>query len=296
MSFSLVFTAPEEDLDLCSALLFECGALGVEVQEHGMLLMPGTPPLPEGRGRAIAHFEDKESALEAGEAICAQFPALELPPPFEVAAQEWSVAWRAFHKALKVGPRSWVHPPWERPQSGPGEVCVVIDPGMAFGTGSHATTSLCLERVDELLAGRPGASLLDVGTGSGVIALLAAKLGAGRICGTENDPVAIAVSKEGAQLNGLPEGRIAWELRDCDQLPPPYDTPYDIVVANILLNTLVELAPQLARKVAAGGRLVLAGLLSAQGDEAEAAYAAQGLLPAGRKERDGWVRLELERR
>lgn len=295
MSFSLVFTAPEQDLDLCASILFDLGALGVEVQEPGQLLMPGTPPLPEGRGRAIAHFDDRETAQEAAEGLAEEMPGLEIPPPLEVAAQEWSVAWRAFHKPMKVGPRSWVHPPWEVPAAAPGEVRVSIDPGMAFGTGSHPTTSLCLERTDELLALRPGADLLDVGTGSGVIALLAARLGAGRLCGTENDPVALVVSREGAALNGLAQGRIAWEERDCDDLPAPYDRPYQIVVANILLNTLVLLAPQIARKVAPGGVLVLAGLLTAQGDEAEAAYVAQGLAPVGRKERDGWVRVELER-
>ena len=295
MSYSLVFTAPEPELELAAALLFELGALGVEVQEQGMLLMPGTPPLPEGRGRAIAHFEDLATAASAAQALALELPVLEIPPPLEIAAQEWSVAWRVFHKALRVGPRSWVHPPWELPESAPGEVCVAIDPGMAFGTGSHPTTSLCLERTDELLALRPGADLLDVGTGSGVIAILAAKLGAGRVCGTENDPVALTAAREGTALNQLAPARIAWELRDCDALPAPYDVGYGIVVANILLNTLVELAPQIARKVAPGGALVLSGLLKTQGDEAEAAYRALGLVPAGRKERDGWVRVELAR-
>jgi ribosomal protein L11 methyltransferase len=295
VSFTLVVTAPELELELAAALLFELGALGVEVQEQGMLLMPGTPPLPESRGRAIAHFEDRHTAETAAAELAADLPGVEIPPPLEIEAQEWSTSWRAFHKALRVGPRSWVHPPWEVPEAAAGEVRVAIDPGMAFGTGSHPTTSLCLERVDELLAARPGADLLDVGTGSGVIAMLAARLSAGRICGTENDPVALAAARAGAALNGLAPGRIGWELCDCDALPPPFDAPYAIVVANILLNTLVELAPQIARKVAPGGRLVLAGLLWPQGDEAEAAYVAQGLRPAGRKDRDGWVRVELER-
>jgi len=180
---------------------------------------------------------------------------------------------------------------------------VLIDPGMAFGTGSHPTTALCLERVDELLAefcqrghhshGVPSAvDVLDVGTGSGVIALLAVKLGAGRVCGTENDPVALEAARRGAELNGIAPDRISWALADPDELPA---APYGLVVANILLNTLVELAPAIARKVARGGRLVLSGLLPPQAAEAEAAYAAQELVPAGRTERDGWVRVELVR-
>jgi ribosomal protein L11 methyltransferase len=295
MSYSLVVNAPEEEVEIAAAELFELGALGVEVQDRDMLLMPGTPALPEGGGRCIAHFDSRAAAEEAAAALREARPGLEIPAPLEVLAQDWSIAWRRHHKPLRVGPRSWVHPPWEVPETAPGEVRVVIDPGMAFGTGAHATTSLCLARVDELLAARPGADLLDVGTGSGVIALLAARLGAGRVCGTENDPVALKAAAEATALNGLAPARIAWELRDPDALPAPYDAPYELVVANILLNTLVELAPQIARKVAPGGHLVLAGLLSHQGDEAARAYGAQGLQPAGGAEKDGWVRVELVR-
>src|SRR5207253_6946756 len=153
--------------------------------------------------------------------------------PLEIAAQDWSVAWRAHHRPARAGPRSWVHPPWEAAPLRVGEVGIAIDPGMAFGTGSHPTTALCLERLDELLAERPGADVLDVGTGSGVIALLAGKVGAGRVCGTENDPVALEAARRGAGLNGIPSERMRWALADPDQLP---EAPYRIVVANVLLN------------------------------------------------------------
>src|SRR5438094_10597261 len=125
-----------------------------------------------------------------------------------------------------------------------------MNPRMAGGTRRHPTTALCLERHDELLAKRPGADVLDLGTGSGVIALLAVKLGAGRVCGTENDPVALEAARRGAGLNGIASGRIRWALADPDELA---EAPYQIVVANILLNTLVELAPAIARKVARDG-------------------------------------------
>jgi ribosomal protein L11 methyltransferase len=295
MSFALVYLSPPEQLELLASCLWDEGALGVELQEPDQLLMPGTPPLPEGRGRAIAHFDSQHAAAAAAQALLGAFAGVDAGTVIELQDQDWSRAWRTFHKPARLGPRSWVQPPWEPAPALPGEVCVTIDPGMAFGTGSHPTTSLCLGRVDELLAERPGADLLDVGTGTGIIALLAVKLGAGRVCGTENDPVALKVAAEGAALNGLPADRIGWQLADCDALPPPWDRPYPLVVANILLNTLVELAPQLARKVAPGGRLVLSGLLVAQADEARAAYLAQGLAPERADEKDGWVRVELSR-
>jgi ribosomal protein L11 methyltransferase len=286
VSWVLVLIAPADELELLAARVFEHGALGVELQEPGQPLMPGTPELPPGAGRCVAHFAEREVAAAAARGLERD------ETPVEVAEEDWSVAWRKQHRPVRVGPRSWVQPPWEDAPAAPGDVRVLMDPGMAFGTGSHPTTALCLERLDELLAKRPGADVLDVGTGSGVIALLAVKLGAGRVCGTEIDPIALAAARRGAELNAIPAQRIAWALVSPDELPGP---PYDVVIANILLNTLVELAPQIARKVAPGGTVVLSGLLAAQAEPAEAAYVAQGFTPGERKERDGWVRVELSR-
>ena len=281
MSWALVLTAPTDELEILAVELFARGALGVELQEPGMPLMPGTPALPEGRGRAIAHFDDREAALDSARTFGAE-------TPLEIPEQDWTVAWRRHHRTLRAGPRSWIHPPWEpAPASG---VSVTIDPGMAFGTGSHATTALCLERCDELLLEFPGASVLDVGTGSGVIALLARKLGSARVVATEDDPKALDAARQGAALNGIRD--VEWMLT-ADPAAAPGQ--FGIVIANILLNTLEELAEPIASKVAPGGRLVLSGLLVAQGDAAELAYTRVGLRTAGRSEREGWLRVELSR-
>jgi ribosomal protein L11 methyltransferase len=281
VSWALVLVAPPDELEILAAELFDRGALGVELQEPGMPLMPGTPELPQGRGRAIAHFLDREAAQETARSLGAEMP-LEIPE------QDWSVAWRRHHRTLRVGPRSWVHPPWEAAPAD--RVAVSIDPGMAFGTGSHPTTALCLERCDELLLEFPGADVLDVGTGSGVIALLAKKLGAGRVVGTDDDPKALEAARQGAALNGVPD--VEWMLT-ADPAAAPGQ--FGIVIANILLNTLEDLAQEIASRVAPGGRLVLSGLLAAQGEAAERAYVAVGLLPFARKEREGWLRVELSR-
>jgi ribosomal protein L11 methyltransferase len=286
VSFVLVLLAPSDELEILAAGLFELGASGVELQEPGQLLMPGTPALPSGLGRCLGHFTDRETAVEAA-AELERFEAV----PVEVPEQDWSVSWRAHHKPMRIGPRVIVHPPWDAPAVAAREVLVAIDPGMAFGTGSHPTTALCLERLDELLAEYPGADVLDVGTGSGILAIGAVLLGAGRVCGTENDPVALEAARRGTALNGLAPGRLELLLSEPDQVPGTFG----VVVANILLNTLVELAPAIAARVAPSGRLVLSGLLAEQGDEAEAAYRAQGLRTVGRKQREEWIRVELER-
>jgi ribosomal protein L11 methyltransferase len=286
VTWALALLARADELELLATRLFEHGAAGVELQEPGQPLMPGTPELPRGAGRCIAHFIDRDDAVTAARDLG------RAEAPIEVADEDWSVAWRKQHRPVRVGPRSWVQPPWEDAPAAQDGVRIVIDPGMAFGTGSHPTTGLCLERIDELLAARPGADVLDVGTGSGVIAFAAVKLGAGRVCGTENDPIALEAARRGAELNGIRPGRIEWALANPDELG---GHAYDIVVANILLNTLVDLAPQIARKVARRGTVVLSGLLAAQADAAESAYAAVGLTPGSRKEREGWVRIELTR-
>jgi ribosomal protein L11 methyltransferase len=183
-----------------------------------------------------------------------------------------------------------VRPSWIVEPTPSGAVEVVLDPGMAFGTGSHATTSLCLAALSDVLGGRPGASVLDVGTGSGLLAIAARKLGAGRVAANDNDPVAVDVARENAERNGA---LLELTLDPVERIPGTFD----VVVANILANVLVELAPVLAAKVAPGGVLLLSGILGPQEDEVRRAQVAQGLVPVpGGDRRDGeWSLLALRR-
>jgi ribosomal protein L11 methyltransferase len=165
---------------------------------------------------------------------------------------------------------------------------VVLDPGMAFGTGTHPTTALCLAALDAFLRERPGASVFDVGTGSGLLAIAAAKLGAGRVVGSDDDPVALRVARENAERNGV-------EIELSQAGVGQVRGPFDLVVANILANTLVALAPQVAAQVAPGGTLFLSGILAQQQGEVRAAYRARGLRPAQGRREGEWSLLALRR-
>jgi ribosomal protein L11 methyltransferase len=175
-------------------------------------------------------------------------------------------------------------PSWHDPPV-PGAVVVRLDPGVAFGTGSHPTTRLCLQWLRETVRG--GEAVLDYGCGSGILAIAAARLGARAVVGTDIDPQAVAA----ARINGY-ANRVAARFELPHALPPQ---PHDIVVANILTNPLLLLAPVLARAARAGGRIALSGILAPQADDVLEAYAPWFNIARWR-EAEGWVLLAGERR
>jgi ribosomal protein L11 methyltransferase len=281
-SFSLTFeTAAGAAEDLASEL-FDLGAAGVEIRDGEGTPMPGVALPPPGRALLVAFFEERSAAEEAA---ARHGGAVALVPD-----EDWGEGWKKHFAPLDVG-RVRIRPSWIDAPPPPGAVEVVLDPGMAFGTGNHPTTSLCLAALSDLLALRPGASLLDVGTGSGILAIAARRLGAGRVAGNDEDPQAVAVALENARRNG-----VALELSGS-----PLDGvagTFDLVVANILANTLVHLAPAIAAKLAPGGVVLLSGILAPQAAEVRGAYRAQGLLdlPSSDRREGEWSLLALERR
>jgi ribosomal protein L11 methyltransferase len=280
-TWSVTLNVPEPRAEALSADLWEHGASGVEVRDGEGLPMPGAERPPAGEARLTAWFAERGDADAAAAALGGDVA--------EVADEDWGETWKKGLGPLAIG-RAFVRPSWVDAPVPPGMVEVVLDPGMAFGTGTHPTTSLCLAALSELLSVRHGAAVLDVGTGSGLLAIAAAKLGAGRVAGNDNDPVAVAVARENAARNGA-----AVELTT-DPVPA-LRGPFDVVVANILANTLVELAPQLAAQLAPGGVVLLSGILAPQEEEVRAAYLAQGLARlSGGDRRDGeWSLLALAR-
>jgi ribosomal protein L11 methyltransferase len=261
--YALTVDVAEEEADDAAALLLEQGAGGAEVRDRSVSPMPGSPLPGAGRALVVAYFLDAESASAAAEATGLAGSVR------EVADEDWSEAWKRDLTAFTVG-RVFVRPSWIEADPPVGTIEVVLDPGMAFGTGTHPTTALCLRAVDVLLSEAPGADVLDVGTGSGLLAIAARKLGARRVVATENDPTALDVAAENAARNGV-------ELDLRLEEPAAIPGQFPIVLANILANTLIFLAPGIAERIAPGGTVVLAGILAGQDDEVRAAYVRRGL-------------------
>lgn len=193
-------------------------------------------------------------------------------------AADWTEAWKQFFHTTRVSRRIVVHPSWEPFDPQTDDVVVDIDPGMSFGTGLHPTTRACLHFLDGLHAAGQGAdtaTVVDLGCGSGILAIAAAKLGFAAIVALDNDPLAVRVSQENIALNHLPAARIRCATGDvlCGPLPEG-----DVVVANILAPVLVEAAPRIAKAVRPGhgATLILAGILDSQFADVEAAYCQMG--------------------
>jgi ribosomal protein L11 methyltransferase len=171
--------------------------------------------------------------------------------------EDWANSWKEHFKPTRLGERLIVAPTWEPCSAEPGDLVIRLDPGMAFGTGTHATTRLCLQALEQILASGPAANTLDVGCGSGILAIAAALLGSDPVVAIDIDPVAAEVTIENARLNGVEE-LVAASVTPLQMV----SGRFDIVVANILAEDLARMAGELAAKVAAGGWLVLSGILN----------------------------------
>jgi len=282
-SYALTLRLAAAEAEDRAALLVEAGAAGVEVRDETLLPMPGARPLAPGAAVLVAWFESRAAAERAAAEMSLDGQVTEL------ADEDWSEAWKRDLAPFAVG-RVFVRPSWTEAAAPPGCAEVVLDPGMAFGTGTHPTTALCLRALSDLLAARPGAAVLDVGTGSGLLAIAARKLGAGRVAANDVDPVAVRVARENADRNGVALEIAAVPLE-------AIAGPFDLVVANILANTLAELAPAVAAQVAPGGILLLSGLLAGQEGEVARAYEVCGLVrDPGRDGAEGEWRLAALRR
>jgi ribosomal protein L11 methyltransferase len=207
--------------------------------------------------------------------------------------EDWANAWKEFFHVTHIGKRLVIRPSWREYTPKDGEVVLTLDPGMAFGTGLHPTTRLCLEQVERLT--RPGMRVFDVGTGSGILALAAAKLGAESVYCIDNSSVAVESAISNVAVNDLSD-RVTVKLGTLDeQEAARLEGHFDLVLVNILAHVIGGMAPQLARVVAPGGLLVASGIIEARRPDAEQPLLAAGLQPIDTAMIDDWVALVMRK-
>jgi len=205
---------------------------------------------------------------------------------------DWADAWKAHFPVMRIGRHLVIRPTWRRHRPAPGDVVLALDPGMAFGTGLHPTTRLCLAAVEA--AGErgdlDGARVLDVGCGSGILAIAAARLGAAGVLGVDVDPIAIEATVANARQN-----RLARRIRARAGSLPSGEPPHDVVLANLIASLLVTLAPALRDELRPGGLLLASGIFADREAEVADAFRAAGLMAGARTIEGDWVALAVRR-
>lgn len=204
----------------------------------------------------------------------------------EVDEEDWAESWKRFFKPIRVCDHILVKPSWESVDAAAGDLVIDIDPGMAFGTGDHPTTRLCIELIRQYLA--PGAAVLDVGTGSGILSIVAAGLGAREVWAVDRDEVALATAKENLRRNGIDETRYRIV---CGHLLQSITGRFDLVVANILSEVILELAADLPRVLPPGGMFIASGINSVNAQRVAAGLKSSGFTLQRQLRREDWVAL-----
>jgi len=295
----VVIEIAREHAEALSDALMEAGALSVSVedadegtdQEKPLFGEPGMEPAEaawdHSRVVALTDVDADQSAIVAQAAAVIGLAAAPKFSTRAVSDQDWVRLTQSQFAPIHIGKNIWVVPSWHEAPD-PHGLILELDPGLAFGTGSHPTTRLCMEWLEAHPA--PGETVLDYGCGSGILAMVAKKMGAGDVAGVDIDPQAIESARDNAERNGCD---IDYYLPDDFAVSAKAQHAsgrFDIVVANILSSPLKLMAPMLAGRVAPGGALVLSGVLARQADEVAEAYAPFIKLGVW-AEQDGWVAL-----
>ena len=321
--YELTIHTTEESVEMISNFLHEAGAGGVSIEESGTLNKKRETPhgewfgdvpfndIPEGHAVIKGYFSEEVNLEEIKNEIS---PRVEELSDFgihtgdvryeikTVNEEEWATAWKQYFKPIRVSERLTIKPTWEEytPES-TDERIIELDPGMAFGTGAHPTTSLCLRTLDGVIQG--GEEVIDVGTGSGILAIGAVHLGASRVLALDLDPVAVLSAKENTQLNGM-EDRIM--VQESDLLTVLSEglnvedlgvkLPVKVVVANILAEVIVLFVDDVYAALQPGGIYIASGIYKNKIDVVEQALVSSGFEIADMHREDDWVAFVARKR
>lgn len=302
----VVFEGPHQGLaaDAIAACFFDLGLKGVVEEDPELAPAEGwgsgaLKPAPEPA--ITGYFEDDartaqrcrrlESALAGLSAAMGPGRSLTYTLTYtRVDEADWAEAWKEFFYPERISSGLVVKPSWRDYEARPCETIIEIDPGMAFGTGTHPTTVMCLRLIEKYL--RPTTTFLDVGTGSGILMIAAAKLGARTVTGVDNDPTAVAVARQNLAANHVPPER-ATVLSG--SLVTAVEGRFDLACANILAEVIVELAPDLPAVMAPGGRVICSGIVAPKKATAVASLKAAGLAIIETCTQEEWVAVVAEK-
>jgi ribosomal protein L11 methyltransferase len=262
-------TLPAAAVELVGQALMELGCTGIAVSERTLdTFEPPDPDDMEAQPTIRAYFPPSDplqlrrEVLATLQTLAPWLPGLpsELPECHRLQAEDWAHNWRQHFPPLRIGSRLLIRPSWDETPAASADVTLTLDPGRAFGTGTHATTSLCLQVIAHLAEGpAPPDRVLDVGAGSGILAMAAAALGAREVVACEIDPEASQVAAENIAANGL-QGRVAVTITPLEKLTGSFD----LILANILAGENIRLAAHFLARLAPGGHLALSGILIEQ--------------------------------
>ena len=302
----IILDVPSEDLDNLSARLIANGVPGLAVEEEGEFrafleenrqywdyVDDELLEKMKGVSRVKLYVTDDEDGKKQlrGYLRGVDLPYTSLP----LREYDWAHSWQKYYRPLSVGEKLFIVPEWEKDTAElpEGAVRVLMNPGLTFGTGSHASTQLCLEGVEKYLV--PGSYVLDLGCGSGILSIAALALGASRVTGVDIDPKAVDVAYENAALNGFGKDRcryLAGNVLDDPALVADLGREKaPLVLANIVADVIIPLAPMVPDLLAEGGTFLCSGIIDQRGDEVAAALERAGLTVIRRLEKNGWVAL-----
>lgn len=278
-----------DQVEALEDFLFARGAVAVTLCDNGdqPLLEPGVGETPIWDDvQLVALFAAGDDVEAVRDEVPFELVTRIADEVDQVPDQDWERAWMDNFDAMRMGERLWICPSWVEPPE-PEAVNIMLDPGLAFGTGTHPTTAMCLGELDRVVT--PGMRVVDYGCGTGILALAALKLGAGEALGIDNDPQALVASRTNAERNDIGAAVFAVGTPDAPALTA-WSASADIVVANILAGPLAALAATLTGLLKPGGQLILAGVLADQAPALVDAYAPAVALEVS-NELEGWVLL-----
>lgn len=289
-----------EAAEATAAILQRYGYQGVAVEHEGIppdkLDEDQIPPAKQLAVKAYLPEDGQAEAIKVQLETALRYMNMMYPMPTPeyriVEEADWAEAWKVHYHPVRIGRRLMIRPLWTEVELQPDDVEIALDPGMAFGTGTHPTTQLCLEATEDLLV--PGAQVLDLGTGSGILAIAAAKLGAGHVFALDNDRVAVEAAQENIEQNGaaakitVQEGSLESVVTSARR--------FDLILVNILARIIIAMCDQhLGDVVRPGGLAIFSGIIEEQADDVETALRAAGLEPYARRQQGDWVVIEARR-